>query len=81
MSETTRRQNNAARVLVYLQAHGAATNAELIEIGGIRYGGRLFELRRQGHDIRTEPLHGGLVRYTYHGYVQPGQMSLLAGVA
>ena len=42
VSEATRRQNNANRVLAYLQAHGAATNAELIEIGGFRFGGREF---------------------------------------
>lgn len=81
MSEATRRQNNATRVLAYLQDHGSATNAELLEVGGFRFGARIFDLRRHGYDIRTEPAHGGLVRYTYHGSVQPGQMSLLAGVA
>ena len=67
MSEATRRQNNANRVLAYLQAHGAATNAELIEIGGMRFGGRLFDLRKQGHDIKTTMVGEGRTRFArYH---------------
>ena len=48
---------------------------ELAEIGGLRFGGRIFELRhRFGWDIHTSAKRGGLVVYTLLGrasYRQP----------
>ena len=75
MSEQTRRQNNTDRVLAYLQQHREATNAQLLEVGGFRFGGRLFELRKH-YDITTDERHGGLVVYRYHGPKVPGQLPL-----
>lgn len=48
-----RLQKAALRILGRLQ-EGAATNAELLAIGGFRFGARLHELRRAGHRITTE---------------------------
>lgn len=58
----------AERVLAYLQRHGEASNVELCDpgIGGMRFGGRIFELRKRGHDIRRKHVGGGLWRYAYH---------------
>lgn len=41
------------RILGRLQ-QGPATNAELLQIGGFRFGARLHELRRAGHKIRCD---------------------------
>jgi hypothetical protein len=63
--EVRRRTSAKARILARLQ-QGPALNTELNAIC-YRYGARILELRREGYDIRTEPQHGGLVRYTlYH---------------
>lgn len=65
--ERTRRQNNARKVLAYLQAHGEATNAELLRIGGFRYGGRVHELRKAGYVIDTIQVAKGLFKFVYRG--------------
>jgi len=67
VSEAARRTSNRDRVLAMLQAHGSATNDELIHVGGFRYGARVHELKSLGYDIRTERVKGGLFRFTYHG--------------
>ena len=72
MSETQRRATNADRVLAYLQQHRVASNAELLDIGGFRYGARVHDARQQGHRIRTEKLAGGLTKYHYEGFTEPG---------
>jgi hypothetical protein len=51
------------RVLERLRA-GPATNGELARIGGLRYGGRIFELRQMGYDIRDARIKGGIFLYT-----------------
>ena len=56
-----------ARILARLR-EGPALNTDLNAIA-FRFGGRIHELRREGYDITTEPLHGGLVRYTLHPHV------------
>lgn len=39
--------------------HGVTTS-EFLQAGcGSRFGGRIFELREQGHVIEAEPLEGG----------------------
>ena len=67
--ELTRRANNKSRILAAL-ADGPKTNVQLAAIGGLRFGGRLHELREE-YEIRTEPLDGGLVRYVLIGPVTP----------
>jgi len=63
--ELTRRANNKSRILAALE-DGPKTNVQLAAIGGLRFGGRLHELREE-YEIRTEPLDGGLVRYVLVG--------------
>jgi len=67
--ELTRRANNKSRILAAL-ADGPKTNVQLAAIGGLRFGGRLHELREE-YEIRTEPLDGGLVRYVLVGPRSP----------
>lgn len=74
-SEHERRSNNREKVLQYLrvrQDHGA-TNAELQNIGGFRYGARIFELRRDGWEIETIPLAGGSYRFILKGQLHVQQ--------
>lgn len=47
------RETKAERILARLR-QGPANSLELLRVGGIRYGARLHELRRQGHRIETE---------------------------
>lgn len=61
-AEARRLDTSKARILARLR-EGPALNTELNTIA-FRFGGRIHELRREGYDIRTETLHGGLVRYT-----------------
>lgn len=57
-------QRKCLLVLGRLQ-QGPATNAELVSIGGLRYGARLAELRDAGHKISTqENRRTGLTVYT-----------------
>jgi hypothetical protein len=59
-----RESGQRGRILELLQERGTegATNIELNEIC-FRYGARLWELRRAGHNIRTENLGDGLFRF------------------
>lgn len=56
------------RILKLLKAKGSATNIELNRIC-FRYGARLLELRREGHDILTIQESRGKFRYFYRGYL------------
>ncbi len=76
MTEQTRRLGNRDKLLAYLQEHRRASNVTLAGVAGLRFGGRVHELRGLGHDILTEPGHGGLVYYTYRGFKAPGQIEL-----
>jgi hypothetical protein len=72
-SERARREANKAKVLAALQVR-SRTNVELAEIGGMRFGGRIYELRHQdGWDIHTSQRKGGLVVYTLLGRVSDRQ--------
>ncbi len=63
-AEIDRRKPQAQRILDLLQRRGTegATNAELGQVCQ-RFGGRLFELRQEGHDIRKQYVAPGLWRY------------------
>jgi hypothetical protein len=54
------------QILQLLRERGSAgaTNIELNEIA-FRYGGRIHELRRLGHTIRTENLGDGRFRFVF----------------
>ena len=65
MSNATK-LSQTARVLNLLKANGKATNSELNKIS-FRYGGRLFELRKEGHVILTNRISEGLYEYIYQG--------------
>jgi hypothetical protein len=54
------------RILKLLKAKGSVTNVELNRIC-FRYGARLLELRREGHDILTVQEGRGKFRYFYRG--------------
>jgi hypothetical protein len=56
------------RILKLLKAKGSVTNIELNRVC-FRYGARLLELRREGHDILTVQEARGKFRYFYRGYV------------
>ena len=43
-----------ARIMARLQ-QGPATNLELAALAGLRFGARIFDLRKMGHPIRTGP--------------------------
>ena len=73
--ESRRRFSNKERVLIALLER-PRTNGELLAIGGIRYGGRVHELRHEQWDIITEHQQGGRVTYTLRGKVQPTQEGL-----
>jgi len=60
--EQVRRESNTTRVLARLQ-QGPATNVELATLGGLRFGGRVHELRHSGYAITVTDLGGGLFRY------------------
>jgi hypothetical protein len=74
MEEQKRRESNRDRVLALLQAKREVTNADLLAVGGFRYGARLFELRRMGHVIETIPGENGLFKFVLRGVrtEQPG---------
>ena len=62
--ERQRRQSNKEKLLAHLLEHGSATNVELSQIAGLRFGARLLELRRQGWMVETQEIGRGLVKYT-----------------
>lgn len=64
--ELERRQSSKERILALLIEQGAVLNTQLNEIA-YRYGGRIHELRREGHSIRREIVGCGLYRYVYEG--------------
>ena len=52
------RESNEKRILARLEA-GPVDSYELARIGGIRFGARLFNLRRAGHVIEREDFAEG----------------------
>jgi len=63
--EDDRRASAADRILDALRT-GPKTNLELIHLCQ-RISGRVFDLRRRGYQITTEPLEPGIYRYTLIG--------------
>lgn len=77
MSEA--RIENSRKILDALQRAGAegVVTESLAKIGGLRFGARIFELRREGWDIETKQRSGTeLARYVLHGWKHPGQLGL-----
>jgi hypothetical protein len=62
VTERKRNQSNYEKVLKRLRV-GPATNIELTTIC-LRYGARLFEMRRRGLHVTTERLHDGVFVFT-----------------
>jgi hypothetical protein len=81
-TEADRRKSNYDRVLEYLQVRHdrGATNGELLNVGGFRYGARIYELRKAGWIIETRPLADGEYRFILKGKLQD-QSSLFAEMA
>ena len=61
--EAARRLSNRDKLLAYLLEHGSASNVQLAQIAGLRFGARLMELRKQGWLVETQDEGRGLVRY------------------
>lgn len=61
MKKTSAKQRVLARLLI-----GPANTAELCQpdVGGIRFGARLLELRREGYEITERRLRAGSSLYT-----------------
>ena len=64
--EQARRMSNREKALEALERAGThgITNIDLMAIAGSRAGGRVDELRQQGHRITCEQVERGLYRYT-----------------
>jgi hypothetical protein len=58
-----RLSKNAAAVLNRLE-DGPATNSELMEIGGLRFGARIHDLKRHGYTISSQQSNGGIWVYS-----------------
>jgi hypothetical protein len=61
--EQGRRENNYDRVLARLR-QGPATNHELAQIAGYRFGARLHEIRDKGGDFERAGVDGATHIYT-----------------
>lgn len=48
---------------------------ECLEVGGYRYGARIFSLRKEGFDIETRHVFGDVYEYKWNR--RPKQMELL----
>lgn len=59
----------ALRVLHYLQVNGSATNVQLSapDLGGLRFGGRLWEIKNDGWVIEKSHVSGGIWLYELKG--------------
>lgn len=80
---TEARIENSRKILDALQRAGAdgVVTENLAKIGGLRFGARIFELRREGWDIETKLRSGTeLARYILHGKRNPGQLTLFESV-
>lgn len=72
--ELSRRATNSERVLAALRQAGpdGVTNADLAELAGHRFGGRVYDLRQKGHGILRSHVAGGLFRYWLAEHAPPG---------
>jgi hypothetical protein len=61
-TERRRQDSSRTRILDRL-TKGPATNTQLSKIA-LRFGARIFELRKAGHNITSSPREGGVVIYT-----------------
>ena len=61
--------SQTARILNLLKTKKRVTNRELNRIC-FRYGARIYELRNEGHDIRTERVKDGLYEFVYFGHIE-----------
>ncbi len=62
--EKERRRTQRKMILSLLKQRAALTGFELFQAtGSMRYGARIFELRRKGYDIRTTRIGVGIYSY------------------
>ena len=80
-NEARRRASSKAQILAACKAAGptGCTNAELNAIS-FRYGGRIHELRQQGHVIESVDEHDGAWRFILRPSPQPGSPGYLASL-
>lgn len=70
-----KRQTHKEALLKLLSDHTAHHMRECIAVGGYRYGGRLHELRKDGHDIET--IRVGDDEFAYRLRVREPQQGVL----
>ena len=78
MMDTATREKRAShkdRLLALLSDGRVHTMGECQHAGGWRYGGRLFELRKEGHDIET--IQVGVDEFAYRLIPQEKQLELV----
>ena len=68
------RSDDRTVILRLLKEAGPAgrTNQELTEVC-MRYGARIYELRKEGFDIKTEQEKRGVFRFIFRGVKKPQQ--------
>lgn len=69
-----KRLNNKDALYALLRDGHVHHQRECMEVAGYRYGARAFELRREGHDIRT--IRIGTDEFAYQMVIHPRQESL-----
>ncbi len=60
LADDVERATSLSRRVLERLRQGPATNTELSEIGGLRYSGRIYDLRRAGYRITSKRIAGGL---------------------
>lgn len=75
MNDYPKRASHKSRLLSLLSDGQVHHMRECIAVGGNRYGGRIFELRKQGFDI--ESIQVGKDEWAYRLVVPNKQLSLV----
>ncbi|MDP9192327.1 MAG: hypothetical protein M3P06_11570 [Acidobacteriota bacterium] len=69
-----KRTSNRDAILALLSDGWQHHMSELIRVGGYRYGGRIFELRKKGYDIETIAV--GKDEFAYRMHIDGRQLAL-----
>ena len=66
-AEKVRQASNRDKLLAVLKSRRVITNVEAVDICGLGYSGRIYELRKRGHSIEVTRRQGGLWEIAYLG--------------
>lgn len=75
LPDYAKRASKRERMLALLSDGKQHHMTECERIGGMRFGARIWELRKQGHDIET--IHIGADETAYRMHVDPRQLALV----